>query len=154
MRRKFTISLMTSTLLLLNFYTYATEVSTSVLYEGKNLSGTSLTMKDSYSNKILIGTGDKKIPVLVTWSTGLDTNDCLRITHIKVERYAGYPNLKVDSVNYTALPSCGMEWESQDSTKFQTGIISMSYHTKEWFKTYQFTGSVAIIQGNGKFIKP
>ena len=111
-----------------------------------------LKKEANYSGDILIGPDEKKIPITITWSTGKDTSGCLRIIDIKAKRTGGDPAVLASAVKHTFLPDCAMEFESEDETRFQTALISLDLEAKIGIKNYSFSGSVATIQGNGKFI--
>lgn len=111
-----------------------------------------LTKTANYSGDIAVGPEAKKVPIHITWSAGKDSDGCLKIVDIQVNRTGGDPTLVVSSVKHTLLPDCAMEWESKDETRFQIASIYLEYTTYIGIKKYSFKGGVASIQGNGKFI--
>gem|GEM_PF-3856667 len=45
-----------------------------------------------------------------------------------------------------------MKFESEDSVKYETVVVSLTYQTRLFLKTYRFNGGVAAVQGNGEFV--
>lgn len=105
----------------------------------------------SYTGNLEIGPDGKRVPIQITWTAKADKTGCLRISQVKVSRQGGDPGTVISAVKHTSIPDCGMKWESENKTRYQTAIIQLHYESKKLIKTYEFDGGVASILGNGEF---
>lgn len=106
----------------------------------------------SYREEIEIGPEGKDVPVEIAWTTKPDEAGCLRLAHLKVSRFGGAESTVIGPVRHSAIPDCGMRFGAEDTVRYETMVISLTYQTKIFFKTYKFNGGVASIQGNGDFV--
>jgi hypothetical protein len=105
-----------------------------------------------FRNAVIIGPESAPVPLRVTWKPGRDPSNCLRIASLRVERYGGDASIVIKNVKHVAVP-CGMEWDSNDTTKFETVIISLDYQRKKGLRSHDFRGGVARITGSGDISK-
>jgi hypothetical protein len=103
----------------------------------------------AFSGTFTTGVEGRQVPLRVRWTAGRDAAGCLRIATVRVERTGGDPRLHISNVRQDAT-QCGMEWESDDTTRFETALISLDYRTRKGIRTYDFSGHVANISGTGQ----
>lgn len=123
----------------------------ATLYDAHIEIDASDSSENTFSGSVKVGPEDKRVPIHITWSTKADSTGCLRISQVKVSRQGGDPGTVITEVKHSAIPDCGMKWESVDTTRYQTAIIQLRYESTKLLKTYTFSGSVASILGNGEF---
>lgn len=128
------------------------QVPKTSLYEANISTDVPYVTEKSYLKTIDIGPDGKQVPVQIAWRVILDTTGCLKISHVNVSRQGGDPETFVSEVKHITIPECGMKWESQDPTRYQTAIIQLNYESRKLIKTESFSGGVAMILGNGELI--
>lgn len=123
-----------------------------ILYDADLNGGPVAGEAKSYSEQIEVGPEEKRVPVEIAWTTKTDESGCLRLAHLKVSRLGGAESVVIGPVRHSAIPDCGMKFESEDSVKYETVVVSLTYQTRLFLKTYRFNGGVAAVQGNGEFV--
>ncbi|MGE8227853.1 MAG: hypothetical protein ACN6RK_18900 [Stenotrophomonas sp.] len=130
----------------------AKQPANMLLYDRDLSGGIDAGEVKSYREEISVGPEEKRVPVEIAWTTKRDEAGCLRVAHLKVSRLGGAESVVIDPVRHSAIPDCGLKVESEDSFKYETVVVSLTYKTTIFFKTYRFNGGVAAVQGNGEFV--
>lgn len=119
------------------------------LYSVEGIAGDLTPLPDSdYTARIDVGSDPLSVPLDISWTAARDSTGCLRVASLTIVR-AGGDNVRVSDVKHAAV-ECGMRMESEDTTRFETLIISMSYTGRVAGKRHEFSGSAASIQGDGE----
>jgi len=105
-----------------------------------------------YSNRLIIGPEGKPVLLQVRWTVGRDQSNCLRIDSLHVERKGGDPGVIISNVKHGTVP-CGSEFESEDTTHFETAVISLDYRTSKGSKAGNFRGNIVNVTGTGDMIR-
>lgn len=130
----------------------AKQPASMVLYDADLNGAAGSGEAKSYREEIEVGPEERRVPIEIAWTTKTDEAGCLRVAHLKVSRLGGAEGVVIDPVRHSAIPDCGMKFDSEDPLKYETVVISLTYQTRIFLKTYRFNGGVAAVQGNGEFV--
>lgn len=93
---------------------------------------------DTIVKHVEIGFQEFRIPARVKWLVAKDTNNCLRIAYLELQRLDVGDDVEVANISTNALP-CGTQFESDDERRFETVLVSGDFKTKKGIKTYDAT---------------
>ncbi|RXM52881.1 MULTISPECIES: hypothetical protein [unclassified Chryseobacterium] len=96
-----------------------------------------------------IGFEDRKEPMKISWTTAKDQTGCLRIASLTLENVNSKSQLKIENIKTSKL-ECAMKFDSPDTTRFETLIVSADYSTFKNIKEYTYRGPIITIMGNGE----
>jgi hypothetical protein len=102
-----------------------------------------------YSEQLDVGRGGLSVPLTIRWTVGEDSTRCRRIASIRVERAGGDQGVGISNVNHIPL-ECGMRWESDDTSRFESAALSLAYEGRVQGRSFNFRGRVAELRGNGE----
>lgn len=105
--------------------------------------------KDTVSKEFEIGFEDIKEPMKISWTAAKDQTGCLRIASLKFENVNKESQLKIENIKTSAI-ECAMKFDSPDTTRFETLVLSADYSTFKNIKEYAYRGSIITIMGNGE----
>jgi hypothetical protein len=140
-------------LLTLGQTAYCKEEAQTTLYETKVSPAVTALPNSAHVGNLSLGPDGRKVAVRITWSVGKDESGCLRLVNLKVVRVGDAHGMAISNVKHAVIPDCMMKFDSPDSTRYQTAMISLNYESRILLKTYSFSGGIASIQGNGVFTK-
>lgn len=101
------------------------------------------------SKEFEIGFEDIKEPMKISWTSAKDQTGCLRIASLKLENINNKSRLKIENIKTSKL-ECAMKFNSPDTTRFETLIVSADYSIFKNIKEYTSRGSIITIMGNGE----
>lgn len=104
---------------------------------------------DTLHKEFTIGFEDIKDSMRVSWIAAKDQTGCLRIGYLKFENVSKESKLRIENIK-TANVECGMKFDSPDTTRFETLVLSADYSTTKNIKEYKYRGSIINIMGNGE----
>jgi hypothetical protein len=105
---------------------------------------------NSFDKEFQIGFENIQEPMRISWTTARDQTGCLRIANLKFENINKESQLQIRNVR-TSSKECGMKFDSEDSTRFESLVLSADYSTLKTFQVNQYRGSVITIMGNGEY---
>lgn len=104
---------------------------------------------DTLRKEFTIGFEDIKESVRISWIAAKDQTGCLRIGYLKFENVSKESKLKLENITIANV-ECGMKFDSPDTTRFETLVLSADYSTTKNIKEYKHQGSLISIMGNGE----
>ncbi|WP_229007334.1 hypothetical protein [Methylophilus sp. Leaf408] len=125
------------------------KATTGLIYEIETPLKLTDAKNQEYKHDLMVGPKGKEFPISVIWTSGHDESGCQRITGIKIHRQKGGNNSLIKSVKVILEPTCVMEFESNDESRFQVAVINMETELTRGIKKYDFRGTIATIKGNG-----
>lgn len=120
-----------------------------LLYEAAHTSAPALTRDTTFRDSLTIAFEGKQVPLLLTWGAGRDSTDCARIANVRVERTGGDPSVVIDTVTHE-LGECAMEYESEDTTRFERATVMLEYRTRSGIRRSSANKPVIELRGSGE----
>jgi hypothetical protein len=126
------------------------QVTEELLYQTREPGPQLAAVRDSvFTDSVPVGPEGKKAVLRVNWTVGRDTANCLRIGSVRVDYVGGASGLEFSNVKHKSQ-GCGMNFESADTTRFETAYVTLYYEARKGVQTYEFSGPVAAITGTGE----
>lgn len=125
------------------------------IYQLTGQSKTPLSNIKHYSQIVPIGFEDRKVPINIKWKVGLNKNNCLVIDEVRILQDTTSTKLKIKKIGTTLINKeenngCVLEMHQSNDIKHQVMMVNMEFTERKWIKTYDFKGSIGLIQGNGR----
>lgn len=92
-----------------------------------------------------------KVPVTFSWTTANDMDGCLHIAYLEMKQREGESGGEILGLKEASIP-CGMKFESQDTRRFETIILTGKFNGRKGIKKYNYNGPFITIRGNGEYI--
>jgi hypothetical protein len=105
---------------------------------------------DTIRQEIKMGFKDFHFPATITMLNAKDKDGCKRVAYLKIKNNDTKNTLSVKEITTKSIP-CGSDWESEDTTRYETLIIEGHFTVRELMKTHKFGGAVGMLDGTGRY---